>query len=94
MCLGVPSDHVVCDPPEQAAAADDGREQPPERHAEIRERLERVLGGLRAAGQLIAYELPLVLATVGVVVQAGTMSGMAIADTPRFDLDKLRGRRY
>ncbi len=33
-----------------------------------------LIGGLRAAGQLIAYELPLVLATVGVVVMAGTMS--------------------
>ena len=33
-----------------------------------------VTGGLRAAGQLIAYELPLVLAVVGVVLQAGTMS--------------------
>jgi NADH-quinone oxidoreductase subunit H len=33
-----------------------------------------LLGGLRAAGQLIAYELPLVLAVVGVVMQAGTMS--------------------
>jgi NADH-quinone oxidoreductase subunit H len=33
-----------------------------------------LLGALRAAGQLIAYELPLVLAVIGVVVQAGTMS--------------------
>lgn len=33
-----------------------------------------LLGGLRAAGQLIAYELPLVLAVMGVVVQAGTLS--------------------
>jgi NADH-quinone oxidoreductase subunit H len=32
-----------------------------------------LLGGLRAAGQLIAYELPLVLAVIGVVVQAGTL---------------------
>jgi len=32
-----------------------------------------LLGALRAAGQLIAYELPLLLAVVGVVVQAGTM---------------------
>ena len=31
-----------------------------------------LMGGLRAAGQLIAYELPLVLAVVGVVIQAGT----------------------
>ncbi len=33
-----------------------------------------LLGALRAAGQLIAYELPLVLAVVGVVIQADTMS--------------------
>jgi NADH-quinone oxidoreductase subunit H len=33
-----------------------------------------LLGALRAAAQLIAYELPLILAVVGVVVQAGTMS--------------------
>ena len=32
-----------------------------------------LLGGLRAAGQLIAYELPLVLAVIGVVVQAETL---------------------
>ncbi|NND83566.1 MAG: NADH-quinone oxidoreductase subunit H, partial [Acidimicrobiia bacterium] len=33
-----------------------------------------LMGGLRAAGQLIAYELPLVLSVVGVVVLAETMS--------------------
>ncbi len=33
-----------------------------------------LMGGLRAAGQLIAYELPLILAIVGVVIQAGTLS--------------------
>jgi NADH-quinone oxidoreductase subunit H len=33
-----------------------------------------LLGALRAAAQLIAYELPLVLAVVGVVIQTGTMS--------------------
>lgn len=33
-----------------------------------------LIGGLRAAGQLIAYELPMVLAVVGVVVQAGTLN--------------------
>ena len=32
-----------------------------------------LMGGLRAAGQLIAYELPLVLAVMGVVIQAGTL---------------------
>jgi NADH-quinone oxidoreductase subunit H len=33
-----------------------------------------LLGGLRAAGQLIAYELPLVLAVIGVVIQAGSLN--------------------
>jgi NADH-quinone oxidoreductase subunit H len=33
-----------------------------------------LLGGLRAAGQLIAYELPLILAVMGVVIQAETMN--------------------
>jgi NADH-quinone oxidoreductase subunit H len=33
-----------------------------------------LLGALRAAAELIAYELPLVLAVVGVVIQAGTMN--------------------
>ena len=33
-----------------------------------------LLGGLRAAGQLIAYELPMVLATLGVVIQAQSMN--------------------
>ncbi len=37
-----------------------------------------LIGGLRAAGQLIAYELPLVLAVVGVVIQAGSLSMQAI----------------
>ena len=37
-----------------------------------------LIGALRAAGQLIAYELPLVLAVVGVVMQAGTMSMQGI----------------
>ena len=37
-----------------------------------------LLGGLRAAGQLVAYELPMVLAVVGVVIQAGTMSMQGI----------------
>ncbi len=32
------------------------------------------MGGFRAAGQLLAYELPLVLAVVGVVMQAGTLN--------------------
>lgn len=40
-----------------------------------------LMGALRAAGQLIAYELPMVLAVVGVVIQAGTMSlnGIVVA---------------
>ena len=33
-----------------------------------------LIGGLRAAGQLIAYELPMVLAVIGVVIQAGSMN--------------------
>jgi NADH-quinone oxidoreductase subunit H len=37
-----------------------------------------LLGSLRAAGQLIAYELPLVLAVVGVVIQAGTLNMQGI----------------
>jgi NADH-quinone oxidoreductase subunit H len=31
-------------------------------------------GGIRAAGQLIAYEIPMVLAVVGVIIQAGTLN--------------------
>ena len=37
-----------------------------------------LLGGLRAAGQLIAYELPLVLAGLGVVIQAGSLNLQSI----------------
>jgi NADH-quinone oxidoreductase subunit H len=33
-----------------------------------------IMSGLRAGGQLIAYELPLILAVVGVVIQAETLS--------------------
>ncbi len=42
-----------------------------------------LMGGLRAAGQLIAYELPLILAVVGVVIQAGTLNlqGIVTAQT-------------
>jgi len=39
-----------------------------------------LMGGLRAAGQLIAYELPLILAVVGVVIQAETMSMVGIVE--------------
>lgn len=42
-----------------------------------------LIGALRAAGQLIAYELPLVLAVVGVVIQAGTMSLVGIIEAQR-----------
>ncbi|MFA5566028.1 MAG: complex I subunit 1 family protein [Acidimicrobiia bacterium] len=37
-----------------------------------------LIGALRAAGQLIAYELPMVLAVVGVVIQAGTLNMQGI----------------
>jgi NADH-quinone oxidoreductase subunit H len=39
-----------------------------------------LMGGLRAAAQLIAYELPLVLAVVGVIIHAGTMSMVGIVE--------------
>lgn len=39
-----------------------------------------LLGGLRAAGQLIAYELPLILAVMGVVVQAETLNLQGIVE--------------
>jgi NADH-quinone oxidoreductase subunit H len=39
-----------------------------------------LIGGLRAAAQLIAYELPLVLAVVAVVIQAGTLSLSGIVE--------------
>jgi NADH-quinone oxidoreductase subunit H len=40
-----------------------------------------LIGGLRAGAQLIAYELPLVLAVVAVAIQAGTLSlnGIVVA---------------
>lgn len=37
-----------------------------------------LVGALRAGGQLVAYELPLVLAVVGVIIQAGTMNMQGI----------------
>ncbi len=39
-----------------------------------------LIGGIRAAAQLIAYELPLVLAAVAVAVQAGTLSLVGIVE--------------
>ncbi len=42
-----------------------------------------LIGGVRAGAQLIAYELPLILALVAVVIQAGTLSlsGIVAAQT-------------
>jgi NADH-quinone oxidoreductase subunit H len=39
-----------------------------------------LIGALRAAAQLIAYELPLVLATAAIVMQAGTLSLVGISE--------------
>ncbi len=39
-----------------------------------------LMGGLRAAAQIIAYELPLILAVIGVVIQAGTLSMVGIVE--------------
>lgn len=39
-----------------------------------------LIGGVRAAAQLIAYELPLVLAAAAVAVQAGTLSLVGIVE--------------
>jgi NADH-quinone oxidoreductase subunit H len=39
-----------------------------------------LIGGVRAGAQLIAYELPLVLAAVAVVIQAGTLSLTGIVE--------------
>ncbi len=39
-----------------------------------------LMGGIRAAAQLIAYELPLVLAAAAVVVQAGSLSLVSIVE--------------
>ncbi len=40
-----------------------------------------LIGGLRAGGQLIAYELPLILAAITVAVQAGTLSLVGIVES-------------
>jgi NADH-quinone oxidoreductase subunit H len=42
-----------------------------------------LIGALRAAAQLIAYELPLVLAAAAVVMQAGTLSMVGIVESQR-----------
>lgn len=39
-----------------------------------------LIGGLRAGAQLIAYELPLILAAIAVAVQAGTLSLVGIVE--------------
>ena len=39
-----------------------------------------LIGALRAAAQLIAYELPLILSTAAVVMQAGTLSLVGISE--------------
>ena len=43
-----------------------------------------LLGGIRAAAQLIAYELPLILSAVAVVILAGTLSLTGIAEAWRW----------
>jgi len=45
-----------------------------------------LLGGLRAAAQMVSYEIPLTLAAVGVVLLAGTMSmnGLVLAQSGSF----------
>ena len=52
-----------------------------------------LMGGLRAAGQLIAYELPMILAVIGVCIQAGSLSLQDIvhsqADGSIFGLDVI-----
>jgi len=42
-----------------------------------------LIGALRAAAQLIAYELPLILASAAVVMQAGTLSLVGITEAQR-----------
>lgn len=55
-----------------------------------------LMGGLRAAGQLIAYELPLVLAVIGVVIMAETMSLSGIVEAQAnfgvFGFDAIGGQ--
>src|SRR5205823_2903827 len=42
-----------------------------------------LIGALRGAAQLIAYELPMILASVAVVMQAGTLSLVGITEAQR-----------
>lgn len=50
-----------------------------------------LLGAFRAAGQLLAYELPFVLAAASVAMAAGTLSGIAEAWRPWWLLWQLPG---
>jgi len=50
-----------------------------------------LIGGLRAAAQLIAYEIPLILAVVAVVIQAETMSLNGIVEAQMATLFTLGG---
>jgi NADH-quinone oxidoreductase subunit H len=51
-----------------------------------------LIGALRATGQLIAYELPLVLAVVGVVMQAGSLNlQQIVASQAHFKVFGLEG---
>jgi len=51
-----------------------------------------LMGALRGAGQLIAYELPLVLAVVGVVMQAGSLNlQQIVASQARFKIFGFQG---
>ncbi len=50
-----------------------------------------LIGGVRAGAQLIAYELPLVLALVAVAIQAGTLSLTGIVEAQAQTLFKIGG---
>jgi NADH-quinone oxidoreductase subunit H len=50
-----------------------------------------LIGGVRAGAQLIAYELPLVLALAAVAIQAGTLSVSGIVDAQAAPLFEIGG---
>jgi NADH-quinone oxidoreductase subunit H len=50
-----------------------------------------LIGGVRAGAQLIAYELPLVLALAAVAIQAGTLSVSGIVDAQAVPLFEIGG---